>query len=94
MSEPAVVELPEVLDLKAVSPLHAEFCAVRGRPLEIDASKVQRLGGLCLQVLLSAQTAWRLDDQPFLLAQPSPEFDAGWTLFSAPPLERVVQAQE
>jgi chemotaxis protein CheX len=94
MSDPAVVELGEVLDLKAAGALHAELVALRGRPVEVDASKVQRLGGLCLQVLVSAQSTWRFDDQPFVLAQPSPEFDAGWALFAAPPLARVAQPQE
>jgi chemotaxis protein CheX len=94
MSDQAVLELGEVLDLKAAGALHAELLTLRGRPIEVDASKVQRLGGLCLQVLVSAEATWRLDDQPFLLAQPSPEFDAGWALFAAPTLERVAQPQE
>lgn len=94
MSDAAVLELPEVLDLKAAGPLHAQFTAVRGQPVQVDASRVQRLGGLCLQVLLAAEAAWKQDAQPFVLAQPSPEFDAGWTLFAAPTLERVAQTQE
>ena len=89
MSDPAVLELPEVLDLKAAAPLHAQILELRGAPLTIDASKVQRLGGLCLQVLVAADAAWKSDDQDLTLAQPSPEFDAGWSLFSAIPLQRV-----
>jgi len=89
MGDPCVLELSEVLDLKAAGPLHAQILGLRGAPLTIDASKVQRLGGLCLQVLLAAEATWRSDDQELTLAQPSPEFDAGWTLFSAPSLQRV-----
>jgi len=92
MREPSVLELPEVLDLKAAASLHAQIMGLRGAPLTIDASKVQRLGGLCLQVLLAAETAWKTDDQTLSLAQPSPEFDAGWTLFSASPLQRVANS--
>jgi chemotaxis protein CheX len=49
-----VIELPDVLDLKAATPLTVEFLSMRGRPLDVDASRVERLGGQCLQVLLSA----------------------------------------
>ena len=85
----ATLELSEVLDLKAAAPLHDQLVALRGQPLVLDAGKVQRLGGLCLQVLLAAQAAWQADDQALSLAQPTPEFDAGWTLFAAPPFNRV-----
>jgi chemotaxis protein CheX len=94
MSEPATIALPEVLDLKAAAPLHAQLSGLRGQPVVLDASRVQRLGGLCLQVLLAAEAAWSSDDQDFSLAQPTPEFDAGWTLFAAPPLPRVANLQE
>jgi chemotaxis protein CheX len=89
MGDPAVLELSEVLDLKAAAPLHQALMAMRGAPMVLDASKVQRLGGLCLQLLMAAQTAWRTDDQDLCLAQPSPEFESSWTLFAAPPFNRV-----
>lgn len=62
-----VVELPEVLDLKAATPLTVEFLTLRGRPVHVDASNVQRLGGQCLQVLLSAAMTWKADKIPFAL---------------------------
>ena len=70
-SEPAPLMLPKVLDLAAATPLKAALLARRGAPLELDGSEVQRMGGLCLQVLLAAQAAWAADGQPLRLASPS-----------------------
>jgi len=56
-----ILALTPVLDLKAAAPLQAALLERRGHPLEIDAADVQRLGGLCLQVLLAAAATWRAD---------------------------------
>lgn len=79
----AVVELPAILDLKAAAQLRDEFCAAKGGPLDVDASKVQRLGGLCLQVLLSAQRSWDVEGKPFRVVDPSPDFLEGVKAFGA-----------
>jgi chemotaxis protein CheX len=57
---------------------------LRGGPIEIDASQVERLGGLCLQVLLSARQTWAADGHSARLSQTSPAFDDYWALFGAP----------
>ena len=75
-----VLELPEILDLRAAAPLTAEFLAHRGRPLGVDASRVVRVGGLCLQVLLSAAITWKIDKKPFEFVNPSTEFSTGLAL--------------
>ena len=80
----ARLQLEPVLDLGAAERLHAELTGVRGRPLDIDASQVERLGGLCLQVLLSARATWRADGQPARITQASPAFEEAWSLFAAP----------
>ena len=74
---PGLLELPEVLDIKAATPLTVEFLALRGRPIDVDASRVGRLGGLCLQVLLSAAKTWKIDENPFVLINPSSDFIEG-----------------
>jgi chemotaxis protein CheX len=71
------VELPEVLDLKAATPLAVELLALRGRSLNVDASRVQRLGGQCLQVLLSAAMTWKAEKIPFTLVNMSGDFNEG-----------------
>lgn len=63
----ATLELSAILDLKAAAPLKADIQAQAGSPLDIDASKVERLGGLCLQVLVAAAEAWRQGSQQFRL---------------------------
>ncbi len=68
------MKLVPVLDLGAAAPLWANLCEVRGQPLEIDASAVDRLGGQCLQVLLAARAKWASDGVPFSISSPSPAF--------------------
>lgn len=80
----AKLQLEPVLDLGAAERLHAQLSGLRGQPLDIDASQVERLGGLCLQVLISARDTWHADGQPARVSQPSPAFEDAWALFAAP----------
>ncbi|HTK35655.1 MAG TPA: STAS domain-containing protein [Caulobacteraceae bacterium] len=80
------VKLPEVLGLTAAAPLAARLVALQGSPVVLDASKVMRLGGLCLQVLLSARVTWMTADTPLTIHDPSPAFQDAWALFGAPAL--------
>jgi chemotaxis protein CheX len=70
----ATLELAEVLDLKAAAPLASSLLAHRGTDIAIDSSKVKRLGGQCLQVLLSAKYTWSADDMSLEFVNPSSEF--------------------
>ena len=85
-ASPAVakLQLEPILDLGAAERLHARLMEVRGQPLDIDASQVERLGGLCLQVLISARDTWRTDGQAAVIGQTSTAFDEAWELFAAP----------
>jgi chemotaxis protein CheX len=84
--EPATVSLVQVLDLQAAEPLRAELMSLRGRPLDIDASQVTRLGGLCLQVLMSAHKIWSEDRVALTVNQPSLAFSEQLTAFGNPEL--------
>ncbi len=86
-----VVELPEILDLKAAAPLAGEFLAHRGGELRIDASRVQRLGGQCLQVLLSAAMTWKVDEIPLAFVDPSPDFIEGLQRLGIAPADLIDQ---
>jgi len=77
--------LEPVLDLIAAERLHARLVGMRGQPLDIDASAVERMGGLCLQVLLSAQKTWAEDGGSVRFSAVSPAFQQTWDLFAAPP---------
>ena len=72
---PASLKLRPILDLTAAEPLKAEFLALRGQPVSIDASDVDRIGGLCLQVLMSAHKTWSRDAMPFAFGKSSPGFE-------------------
>jgi chemotaxis protein CheX len=67
--------LSPVLDLRAAEPLAQELRALRGKPIEIDASKVERIGGLCAQLLLASRNAWQADELAWSIIDPSPEFE-------------------
>jgi chemotaxis protein CheX len=82
----AAVGLAPVLDLQAAEPLRAELMALRGRPLTIDASQVSRLGGLCLQVLMSARKMWAQDGLSLTVDQPSSAFSEQLMGFGEPEL--------
>ena len=72
--EAQVFRLPEHLDLTFASPLRAHLAALIGQPLTIDASNVQRLGGLCLQVLLATGIAWAQQEDELRILNPSDAF--------------------
>ncbi len=74
---PQALPLPELLDLNAAAPLRQALLERRGEDLEVDASSVRRLGGLCLQVLLSAGSAWAADKHELIFLSPSPAFVEG-----------------
>jgi chemotaxis protein CheX len=69
--------LPSILDLKAATPLVETLLPLRGSDLLLDASNVERLGGQCLQVLVSAVATWQADGFPLEFAKPSDVFIEG-----------------
>jgi chemotaxis protein CheX len=79
----SVLMLPEVLDLRAAAPLAAELMARRGLDTELDASRVRKLGGQGLQVLLSAHACWHAEGRHFRVVAPSSDFIDGVALLGA-----------
>ena len=77
------MRLPQILDLAATAPLASSLLGARGEPLHLDASEVERLGGLCLQVLLAAQVQWRADGVEFSIVNSSAAFAEGVRLMAA-----------
>jgi chemotaxis protein CheX len=90
MSAPAghSLVLPAVLDIRAAGPLQAEILGLRGQPLTLDVSAVERLGGLCLQVLLSVRSTWASDGQALTVTTgDSAAFSDQWAAFGATPFD-------
>ncbi len=79
-----VVTLPAIVDVRAAEPLKAELMAVRGQPVTVDAASVERLGGLGLQVLMSAVRTWRADGQVLTFINVSDALAEQWQGFGAP----------
>lgn len=68
------ISLPNVLDLRAATPLSSHLREHVGAPVALDAGQVERVGGLCLQVLIAAAAAWRDAGQQFHVVNASAAF--------------------
>lgn len=66
--------LPAALDLVATAPLRNDLLAFRGKALTLDASSVERVGALGLQIVKAAAEMWRKDGVPFAVTNPSTQF--------------------
>lgn len=65
------LSLDNVLDLNAAGSLHSKLMAARGSDLVIDASAVERVGALCIQVLMSAAKTWEEEKYSLTYSQMS-----------------------
>lgn len=75
MSGEAAITLPSRVDLTAVRDLGADFMDHDGQNLRVDASDVQHLGGLGLQLLMAAAQQWQDKQLDFQIAPRSEPFD-------------------
>jgi chemotaxis protein CheX len=75
--------LPAVLDLRAAGQLKADIQSRAGAALDLDASKVERVGGLCLQVLIAAEAHWRSAGHAFRLTNAGASFRDDLRLMNA-----------
>ena len=66
--------LPAKMDASVAHQLKDSLLEHRSQSLSIDASDVQQISTLCLQVLLSAQKSWRRDGHDIGVENPSPAF--------------------
>ena len=80
----ASVQLPAVLDIQQAAPLREQLLGLRGQPVIVDGSAVERLGALCLQVLISAQQTWARDGLSLVIDRASDAFADQWNAFGAP----------
>ena len=93
MSCSAELKLPTVLDVTCVNELVGQLKQLRGAPLVLDASAVERVSGLGLQVLLSARLTWAADGAALAVNAPSPAFQDALALSGARPFE-LSQSEE
>lgn len=82
MSEHTIA-LPASMDIGAARKLLNDISGHRGTPLSLSGQSVERIGGLCLQVLLSAQSAWAAEGKSFAIVTPSAALESGLSLLGA-----------
>lgn len=68
------LSLAAVLDLNEASALHGQLMGLKGSNVVIDASAVERVGALCVQVLMAAAKTWQEDKLSFTFARVSDAF--------------------
>lgn len=88
--ENSTLTLPPVLDLRAAAQLKADIHSHAGATLDLDVSNVERLGGLCLQVLVAAEAYWRAAGHGFRLTNAGASFCDDLRLMNATQLMLAV----
>jgi chemotaxis protein CheX len=68
------ISLAAVLDLNEASTLRTRLLALRGSNVVIDASGVERVGALCVQVIMAAAKTWNEDKLSFTFSKVSDAF--------------------
>lgn len=56
-----VLKLPQTLDVAAVRAVQKDLLDRRGKATTVDASDVERIGGLGVELLIAAQRLWEED---------------------------------
>lgn len=69
-----LLKLPAVLGLNEAVALHGQLLALRGSPLTIDASAVERCGTQSIQVIASAVRTWGEDQSSLVFSHLSDAF--------------------
>jgi chemotaxis protein CheX len=69
------INLPASLDFDAAGPLLDQIKRAKGSDLELNASRVARLGVACLQVMLSAEKTWKEDGHSLRVTDRSSAID-------------------
>jgi len=80
---PDILSLPGKMDADAAKSLMEAFLRRKDRAILVDASEVQQMSTLCVQVLLSARKCWERDGLAFSVSDPSPTFREGVTMLGA-----------
>ena len=77
--------LKERLDSAAADPLRGEIAALEGADIALDASRVEFLGGLCLELLMCARQVWDSTGHAFGVEAPSEAFADNLSRFGLTP---------
>lgn len=70
-----IFRLERKLDTTAARTLASGLLRHRGHPLQIDGSAVETVGGLAIEVLISAAFQWQADGHPFSVVHASRQLE-------------------
>ena len=79
------LNLNQRLDSAAAVRLRDDLSRAEGDDLALDASGVEVLGGLCLELLMCAGQVWAAADRSFSIESPSPNFADNLARFGLSP---------
>lgn len=68
------IVLEAKLGSMAAGDLYNQLAEHRGSQIVLNGSKVEQLGTLCMQILVSASKTWSTDGQGFEIIEPSETF--------------------
>jgi chemotaxis protein CheX len=68
------ISLAAVLDLNEAAALRGKLMGLRGSNVVVDASGVERVGALCVQVIMAAAKTWDEDKLSFTFSKVSDAF--------------------
>ncbi|GAD10996.1 STAS domain-containing protein [Gluconobacter japonicus] len=77
-----IMQLPEILDTAAAADLLKSLKTLSGDAL-LDGGKVKRLGGRCLEIILSSRKTTLSRNKRFKIQNPSPELEKSLALMGA-----------
>lgn len=79
------LNLNQRLDSAAAERLRDDLSGAEGDDLALDASGVEVLGGLCLELLMCAGQVWAAAGRTFSIENPSPDFADNLARFGLSP---------
>ncbi len=85
-------ELPQIPSPESTEALYNALIDHRGRPVDLVASRVNRISVPLVQVLIAAASEWKAIDLPFRVVEPSEAFKEGVALLGLP--DDTLQVEE
>ncbi|QXX75396.1 STAS domain-containing protein [Methylovirgula sp. HY1] len=85
MTRTQTLLLPMDLDAVAAASLFEVLSTMVGHDVTIDGSRVEQIGGLCLQILLAAVSTWKVDGAVLEFTNLSLDLVAGLELLGVRP---------
>jgi len=70
------IDLPERMDSSVAKDLYSQINSCKGKDVALNGESVRDIGGLCLQVLISAKEEWVREQNAFQIHDASEELQS------------------